>query len=485
MESREESFKYLDRFVKLTPLGLELLKSVWPELKFSQKIYLIEEWRKARLESALRAKLDQFLYRNESNTYLRSLVAQGISEPYILNDEEPLDWQIQQQELAVHVKSDESELVRFANDGGPCSDLYSFKPDEFWQLPRIQRLYKLNGVDDCDKEFAAILNHAIENQSALNLSAEEISEAALEYLTWNNNGSQTSDNDFSIEPCAFVSRRYNYDVGPLWEILCNPSAAYPLKEILMRELPPLSGDEGIPTSIIPDLDLDFVKYLIRRKDLPLRRLRKSIWSGEIKEFRDSKYIRGNAINHIQFNFSNEEILSLRAFEPDTDEGKKKLSALIDLAHYGIGMTLAQSTMVYLMLREIDEEHKMDFRFNEAASASIHISEKRHSWLKANDPNGLTTEIHECQLFQAIFNDYTPADNYYCKKYPELAKYVVVDDPVETFVRITRAIATEDLPELWRWHSSFELLPSFSIGGDYYEELTADVYTKKKRFWHKS
>ena len=102
----------------------------------------------------------------------------------------------------------------------------------------------------------------------------------------------------------------------------------------------------------------------------------------------------------------------------------------------------------------------------------------------NDPNGLTKEVRECQLFQAILNNYTPADNYYCKKYPDLAKYVFGDDSVETFVRITRAIATEDLPELWRWHRSFELLPSFSIGGDYYEELTADVYTKKKRFWQK-
>jgi len=68
MGSREESFKHLDRFLKLTPLGLELLESVWPELEFSQKIHLFEEWRKARLESALRAKLDQFLYQNESNT---------------------------------------------------------------------------------------------------------------------------------------------------------------------------------------------------------------------------------------------------------------------------------------------------------------------------------------------------------------------------------------------------------------------------------
>jgi hypothetical protein len=338
-----------------TPLALERIRGAWPGLLLADRVYLLSVlladrgshpnaliWKRHH-----EALIDLAL--EDENAYIRYLSAKRVAAPD-KHDGPAARARIEK------IRADASQLVRAAQQdagtvsppfqirttgGGPFDDIISPKYDHarFWTSDPVYRLAVANW-SSWDFSVAEPLRYATKELLPNGTVTEnEMADVLLQFL-----GPDYVRRIANKEPRAGRSSyHFDQEVEELWRLI--PDLPKHLAGILLQCLPGGDKYSSIPSGILESLDDEGLAFLLRRDDIELNELRRSLYV----EVGNEK-LRRAAVSSAKFELLDSDISHLVSDENEREKSRdKEVEQLLFLARYCRGARLVQMEAVYHFL----------------------------------------------------------------------------------------------------------------------------------------
>ena len=442
-----------------TPLALERIRSAWPGLVLTDRIYLLSV-----LLADLNAHPNALIWKRQrgalvdlaledENAYIRYLAAQHIptsdrrDSPEVLARIEKVD-------------SDVSQLVRSARQEaglipppfkvilpkeGFLAAIFSDKYDAalFWTLHPIYRL-AVATFTSWEFSIADPLRYAAKELLPNGkVTAYEMADVLLQFL-----GADYVQRFAKKEPRANRSP-YHFDkeVEELWNLI--PDIPREVSGILLECLPGGDKHSPIPPGIVESLDDQNLANLLWRDNVEFKELRRKIYVES-----DNKQLRCAAIASAKFELLDSDISSITSDDHEREESRaKKVEELLIIAKYCRGASLVQMEAVYLYL---DLWKSYYFR---SENDALQTERAKRLWNNGIEHSTLQREVLQLRVFElAKFLSPMKKDEKPCqlpKSLKQYQKLIVPTNPWQTYLNLWLAVdpvewkkERDDLPSVW-------------------------------------
>ncbi len=475
---------YLEDFTEPTPLVLVRIKGSWAFLPFETKVKILKAL--LNIDGKGETKL-QYMYQvnelkdlalNDENPYIRYLIAQTISKPFIWGDREETDEDREDEARYQKVLSDKSELVRSAVNGRIRLTADNETAKHFWSLSHAERFMLVSSnskllFDLKGEAIAKILEYAATKLlPKKKVSTQEIMDVIQQFIYDIKESVCSIETHISEGVCPDTDMQLGEDMEALWKtaFLLPDELGFDLIE----NLPIKAGFMSeIPIGDAKKISEPKLCHLFGRDDVGLNELRRKFYTE--KPSKKNKNLRDAAIFSLSFKLDDDDFKKLTLKDEDSKkEGKRKLEELRMLAIFCSGATLAQMEAIIGLIKDMPDEYFSGYNdCSDSYDDVVSARERQEYRVSKLGENLFAEELLDWRIYalaSSLTNGYTSSAVDFLKS------DVVSGDRWATYLKIRPKVISE--PKL---HSKLSVLrlgdktyPAMEDEVDNYEDEKDDI-----------
>ncbi len=439
--------EHLAALLDSSPSGIAKLIAAWDGLSTESQIAIMIKLGAARLPAYLDERV-RMVAIGSSNAYVRYLAARNLD--LIVNPTAA-------RTVKQRIEDDPSPLVRYClleNEFGG-SDAALKDPEVFFAFPHEARLAKIRLLNGWGETIASFINYAVDHLiKDGKVSEVELDEILSDYVNKPSFREYHSTEHWQNSYDGYGEFLAGKDIEALWKLV--PKLPERISYVLIEHLPfqaRLSTE--IPKDVLDTMTPGQLSTLLYRDDIPLKELRKDLFSRPVKDRFDQ--VRSAAIAH-HFDFSHAEFAEILA-KPEKD----KIDLLRDLSFLANDLSLVFYDAIHDVLFSA-EVNDFGGTLRDAAEACESLQRKL-SRLKGWQRDSELRELRLYRLARRAVPWKTEETAYPPSTELEfLSKLIVENDTWATFMAFSQTWERSPRNKMLEKH-----LPRIDEAGESYEE----------------